>query len=80
MNSSECPCQPHTEARQEKHDAFLRQFEDSKAVMKNVADKYPDGTTSADLRDLELLGTGKPPFRAGSLSAQRPVPELYIAH
>ena len=67
-------------ARQEKHDAFLRQFEDSKAVMKNVADKYPDGTTSADLRDLELLGTGKPPFRAGSLSAQRPVPELYIAH
>ena len=67
MNSSECPCQPHTEARQEKHDAFLRQFEDSKAVMKNVADKYPDGTTSADLRDLELLGTGKPPFRAGSL-------------
>ena len=68
MNSSECPCQPHTEAQQEKHDAFLRQFEDSKAVMKNVADKYPDGTTSADLRDLELLGTGKPPFRAGSLS------------
>ena len=68
MNSSECPCQPHTEAQQEKHDAFLRQFEDSKAVMKNVANKYPDGTTSADLRDLELLGTGKPPFRAGSLS------------
>ena len=68
MNSSECPCQPHTEARQAKHDAFLRQFEDSKAVMKNVADKYPDGTTSTDLRDLELLGTGKPPFRAGSFS------------
>ena len=36
--------------------------------MKSVAARYWDGTTSADLRDLELLGTGKPPFRAGSLS------------
>ena len=67
MNSSECPCHPHTEALQEKRDAFLRQYEDGRALMENVADKYPDGTTSADLRDLELLGTGKPPFRAGSL-------------
>ena len=68
MNSPECSCRPHTDALQAKRDAFLRQCEDGRAVMKNVADKYPDGTTSADLRDLELLGTGKPSFRAGSFS------------
>ena len=27
--------------------------------MKSVAARYWDGTTSADLRDLELLGTGE---------------------
>ena len=34
--------------------------------MKSVAAKYLDGTTSADMRDLEL--TGKPPYPAGCLS------------
>ena len=66
MNSPECSCRPHTAALQEKHDAFLRQCEDGRALIKSVAAKYLDGTTSADMRDLEL--TGKPPYPAGCLS------------
>ena len=68
MSSPDCSCRPQTEALQAKRDAFSRQFADDGALMKSIASKYPDGTTSADLRDFEILSTGKPPFRAGSLS------------
>ena len=68
MSSPDCSCRPQTEALQAKRDAFSRQFADDGALMKSIASKYPDGTTSADLRDFEILSTGKPPFRAGSRS------------
>ena len=36
--------------------------------MKSVAARYLDGTTRTDLRDLEILSAGKPPYQAGYLS------------
>ena len=68
MNSPECSCRPHTDALQAKRDAFLRQCEDGRASMKSVAARYLDGTTRTDLRDLEILSAGKPPYQAGYLS------------
>ena len=45
--------------------AFLRQCEDGRASMKSVAARYLDGATRTDLRDLEILSAGKPPYQAG---------------
>ena len=74
MNSSDCPCSPSeltTALLQEKRDAFLRQFEDGEwplgAVLRDVATRYPDDTTRAELIYLELQIEWKPPFPAGCL-------------
>ena len=66
-----CPCHPTPEDaadRQRKREAFCRKYENFIELLKSVAAKYPDDTTSADLLALETFGAEKPKYPAGCLS------------